>query len=71
MGSCGFGIPHGRTAVHQQRVPLLSVAPTILDLLGIDKPEYMKGESLFRNVTGMRFSGQDADLAAHSQRRSA
>jgi len=58
-------------AVHQERVPLLSVAPTILDLLGIDKPEYMKGESLFRNATGMRFSGQDADLAAHFQRRSA
>jgi hypothetical protein len=31
----------------------------------------MKGESLFRNATGMSFPGQDADLAAHSQRRSA
>jgi len=39
-------------AVHQERVPLLSVAPTILDLLGIDKPEYMKGESLFRMQPG-------------------
>jgi hypothetical protein len=54
--------------VHQERVSLLSVAPTILDLLGIDKPEYMKGESLLRNPTGRPFSSQDADIAAHTRR---
>jgi len=57
--------------VHQQRVPLLSVAPTILDLLAIDKPEYMKGVSLFRDPTGKPSSGRDTDIADHAQRRSA
>jgi hypothetical protein len=57
--------------VHQQRVPLLSVAPTILDLLAIDKPEYMKGVSLFRDPTGRPSSGPDADIADPAQRRSA
>ncbi len=57
--------------VHQERVPLLSIAPTILDLLGVDKPEYMKGESLFRNPTGRPFSGQHAEVAAQARRRSA
>ena len=52
--------------VHEARVPLLSVAPTILDLLGIDKPGYMSGESLLRNPLGRPVSGQDADSAAHS-----
>jgi len=54
--------------VYQQPVPLLSVAPTILDLLGIDQPEYMRGASLFRNPTGRRFPGADADLAAPARR---
>jgi len=57
--------------VYQQPVPLLSVAPTILDLLGIDQPEYMTGESLFRNPTGRGFPGADADLAAPARGRSA
>lgn len=57
--------------VHRERVPLLSVAPTILDLLGIDKPEHMRGESLFRNPTGRPLSGQDPDIAAHAGRPSA
>jgi hypothetical protein len=57
--------------VYQQPVSLLSVAPTVLDLLGIDQPDYMRGESLFRNPTGTRSGGADADLAAAACRRSA
>ena len=53
--------------VHQQRVPLLAVAPTILDLLAIDKPVYMRGTSLFRDPTGRPSFGPDADLANHAQ----
>jgi hypothetical protein len=56
--------------LHRERVPLLAVAPTILDLLGIDPPDYMRGESLLRNPTGRRFSGEDADLAAPARLRS-
>jgi hypothetical protein len=55
--------------VHQERVPLLSVAPTILDLLGIDKPDYMPGTSLFRNPTGRPLASQDADIAAPAGRQ--
>jgi hypothetical protein len=46
----------------------LSVAPTLLDLLGVDKPEHMKGESLLRNPTGKPVSSQNADIAAHAPR---
>jgi hypothetical protein len=62
--------PARKHKIHQEPVPLLAVAPTILDLLGIDQAEYMRGESLFRNPTGRRFSGEDADLAAPARRRS-
>jgi len=55
--------------VHPERVPLLSVAPTILDLLGIDKPAYMKGVSLLQNPSGKASSAYDEEVA--SQRRSA
>jgi hypothetical protein len=63
--------PASTHQVHQERVPLLSVAPTILDLLGVDKPEYMTGESLLRNPTGRPSSGQGENIAAHGRRRSA
>jgi hypothetical protein len=36
-------LPH---AVYQGKVELLSIAPTILEMLGIMKPPHMKGESL-------------------------
>jgi hypothetical protein len=58
----------GDHKVHPDRVPLLSVAPTLLDLLGVEKPEYMGGESLLRNPAGRPTSRQDADIAAHAPR---
>jgi hypothetical protein len=54
--------------VHQDRVPLLALAPTILDVLGIARPAHMCGESLFRNPTGRP---ADTKIAPHPQRRSA
>jgi bisphosphoglycerate-independent phosphoglycerate mutase (AlkP superfamily) len=30
-----------------EKVGLVSIAPTVLDLLGLDRPGSMKGESLF------------------------
>ena len=47
--------------VHPEKVSLLSVAPTILDLLGIGKPEYMMGVSLFRDPTGRPLSPQNLE----------
>jgi hypothetical protein len=55
--------------VHQQRVPLLTVAPTILNLLAIDKPAYMRGTSLFCDPSGRASSGPDAELPDHVQER--
>jgi hypothetical protein len=40
--------PH---AFHQEKVGLVSIAPTILGMLGIEKPEYMKGESLLSRMS--------------------
>jgi hypothetical protein len=57
--------------VYDEPVPLLSIAPTILDLLGIGKPEYMSGESLLLNPTGRPIPGRDADVAAHARLRPA
>ena len=52
---------HGRKhQVYPQPVPLLSVAPTILDVLGIREPDYLTGVSLFRDPTGRL-------VASHSQ----
>lgn len=49
----GFHHPDGmlwiRTGVHREiedRVPLVSVAPTILEMLGLEAPDSMKGSSL-------------------------
>jgi hypothetical protein len=33
--------------VHLEKVALTSIAPTILEMLGIEQPDYMKGRSLF------------------------
>ena len=38
--------PHRAHTVHREKVGLVSIAPTILEMLGIEKPEYMKGQSL-------------------------
>jgi hypothetical protein len=40
--------PRQSHAMHPEKVGLVSIAPTILDLLGVEKPAYMKGESLTR-----------------------
>ncbi len=53
--------------VHPEQVPLLAVAPTLLDVLGIDKPEYMRGVSLMRNPGGRSFSASDADIYGSRQ----
>lgn len=45
--------------LHSSPVSLLAVAPTILDLLGIDKPDSMPGVSLLRGSTGVPFSTFD------------
>jgi hypothetical protein len=41
--------PHRRHTERTEKVPLLSIAPTILDMLGLAKPSEMKGESLLTN----------------------
>ncbi len=57
--------------VHQQRVPLLSVAPTILEVLEIEKPEYMGGVSLLSDPTGGAIAGQDRLQRSYGERQSA
>jgi hypothetical protein len=42
---------HHRHTVRREKVPLVSIAPTILDMLGIAKPQEMKGDSLLANPT--------------------
>jgi hypothetical protein len=38
-----------RHRLHEEKVPLVRVAPTILDLLGIPRPRQMKEPSLFED----------------------
>ena len=42
--------PQRQHAVAKEKVPLRTVAPTVLDLLGMEKPEYMKGDSVLAQV---------------------
>jgi len=42
---------HRRHTVRPEKVSLVSIAPTILDMLGLAKPQEMKGESLLANAT--------------------
>ena len=44
--------PQRRPVIHEGRVPLLAVAPTTLDLMGMRPPEGMKGRSLLRDAPG-------------------
>ena len=46
--------------MHSEPVPLLALAPTLLDLMGIDTPDYMTGVSLLRNPAGRILSSQVA-----------
>jgi hypothetical protein len=58
--------------VHPQPVPLIALAPTLLDLLAVDKPQYMKGLSLFRDPTGRPSSGPQGEIPdLAGERRSA
>src|SRR6266853_996521 len=43
---------HHRHCVRPGKVPLISIAPTILDILGLPKPPEMNGASLVANPTG-------------------
>jgi len=43
--------PEREPVIHGDKVDLRSIAPTILEALGIEKPEYMKGLSLFHLAT--------------------
>ncbi|NJL09815.1 MAG: hypothetical protein HC908_05340 [Calothrix sp. SM1_7_51] len=38
--------PNKKQVTHQEKVSLLSVAPTILEILGVSKPDFMPGTSL-------------------------
>ncbi|MBZ5718760.1 MAG: alkaline phosphatase family protein [Acidobacteriia bacterium] len=60
--------PQRAPAAHGEKVGLLTVAPTILDVLGIEKPEYMKGTSLYSRVTPVSPRTREAEVA---QRKSA
>jgi len=40
--------PDRRHGEHAEKVPLVAIAPTILQMYGIDQPAYMKGEALRR-----------------------
>ncbi len=42
--------PRRLPCVHDEKVPLTSIAPTILELLGVRQPEYMRDISLFSRV---------------------
>jgi hypothetical protein len=42
-------LPH---SVHPEKVGLITIAPTILEMLSIEKPAQMKGESLFSATAG-------------------
>jgi hypothetical protein len=42
--------PERKHVVHSERVGLRSIAPTILECLGVEKPEYMKELSLYAAV---------------------
>lgn len=55
--------PERTHAVHDGKVRLLSVAPTILDILGIEKPEYMRGASLFTMAKQLVPQSRDFEVA--------
>jgi hypothetical protein len=38
--------PDRRHAIHEARVPLASVAPTIMDMFSLKKPDFMRGKAL-------------------------
>jgi hypothetical protein len=46
--------PDRRHVQHDGKVPLKSCAPTILDLFGVEQPDYMSGESLMTGSTPRR-----------------
>lgn len=55
-------LPSRRHAVIEQPVDLTAIAPTVLELLGVDRPEFMTGRSFLAGNDGRRGAG--AELAA-------
>ena len=53
----GFGSQEGGT-VHAQPVSIIDVAPTILEILGIDSPEDVEGRSLVPLLNGKTLLGK-------------
>jgi Type I phosphodiesterase / nucleotide pyrophosphatase len=51
--------------VNPEPVSLRAIAPTLLDLLGIDRPDYMKEPSLLDHSARKPFSGGDPEIAAN------
>ena len=51
-------------AIHSEKVGLVSIAPTILEMLGIDKPDYMNGTSLFAGKAARSPSLEEATQRA-------
>jgi hypothetical protein len=41
---------HQRHSIRQEKVPLTSIAPTILDMLALPRPDYMKSPSLLETL---------------------
>jgi hypothetical protein len=67
--------PERQGSVHPSKVPLRSVAPTILELLGLPRPGYMRAEPLTRQdepgaarVTGAARSPRPGDGQGRSHR---
>jgi hypothetical protein len=54
--------PH---SIHEDKVGLIAIAPTILDMLGMEKPAQMKGASLFSGASGFASSNAEALVTAH------
>jgi hypothetical protein len=56
--------PHWLHTVYQEKVGLVSIAPTILEMLGIAQPEYMKGQSLLAGSSRATILATEARLTA-------
>jgi len=57
--------PHLAHSVHEEKVGLVTIAPTILDMLGLEKPAQMKAESLLAATSDRKPSDSAALVPAH------
>jgi len=55
----GEGTAHGKPPVPRQSGSLTDVAPTVLDIMGLEKPDEMTGVSFFDNGEGVQFEKQN------------